>query len=687
MKLLREGTQNTSGTAPSARTALGELSPNKRTKSQRAATPEGHLGHGRPELVRNYKTLTAEYKKLSSRYLEACKALQGCRFKLRQRTDAIDQWAKHADLLQEKNQNLRNKLKARCAATDGAADRAEEPGDLTLVEDEALDTVAPTRPSPSPSFDQGLSFSPPLIVDADKNGLFLPPPHPPMEAVLGESGSSATVENRTTADHLDLPPQLEIPAERPLVTVKPELSSDGPVFVSTRPARKRKLGKEEPKDGRLQRIKSEHSSSSGPEIIGESQHFSAAENIDFEEDVHVPTPRKRRFLPHDHRGNLDADSEGTPKPRLADVLRHEALRSHTPDKLGAPSHRAMVPKPSPRVSSALHDDFPHLPRPVQGATTDTTAFAAPCVSHLTLGIMDLAEDGDEGSRGQQRPATTGRLDALLNSPSISALTPLNRATRHDAQGTRAASFNIGLQVPRETTLIESETLRGATVTPTMKLKSAAMLSPQLSVTRDRAPKRPSILRDDLPRGRSATREETPLRERPVERLRPEDFKPNPRYNDGLSYVYDEVVRGKDARAALSGCIDPKCCGKTFRRFAEAERKAAGTSVTTRAEDISLLEKYLGDQAWQLGTMTREEKESTWLQAKTWELANKFGKHRHRYSRMPTPPGFWNVDFPNTQERAEELRQAEEIRRALVQDRYLEAMRCGGSWLFRDEEPR
>lgn len=193
----------------------------------------------------------------------------------------------------------------------------------------------------------------------------------------------------------------------------------------------------------------------------------------------------------------------------------------------------------------------------------------------------------------------------------------------------------------------------------------------------------------MPRGRSATRDETPLRDRPVDGLRPEDFKPNPLYNEGVTFVYDEVVRGK-ARAALAGCTDLNCCGKTFRKFAEAQRRAAeasGAVVTFRAEDISLMEKYLGDQAWRLGTMTQKERDETWLLAKTWELANRFGKHRQRYSRMPTPPGFWNVEFPNTQERAEERRQADEIRKALVDERYREARRGGGSWLFRDEDPR
>jgi len=52
--------------------------------------------------------------------------------------------------------------------------------------------------------------------------------------------------------------------------------------------------------------------------------------------------------------------------------------------------------------------------------------------------------------------------------------------------------------------------------------------------------------------------------------------------------------------------------------------------------------------------------------------------------MRSPPGFWNADFPSTQEMEAEREEAAKREKQTVQDRYREAMRPGGRWLFRDE---
>jgi hypothetical protein len=83
-------------------------------------------------------------------------------------------------------------------------------------------------------------------------------------------------------------------------------------------------------------------------------------------------------------------------------------------------------------------------------------------------------------------------------------------------------------------------------------------------------------------------------------------------------------------------------------------------------------------------MSKEERAEIWVEAKTRELANKYGKHRHRFSRMRSPPGFWNADFPSTQELDADRAEAGKRENELIQDRYREAMRSGGRWLFRDE---
>lgn len=106
--------------------------------------------------------------------------------------------------------------------------------------------------------------------------------------------------------------------------------------------------------------------------------------------------------------------------------------------------------------------------------------------------------------------------------------------------------------------------------------------------------------------------------------------------------------------------------------------------TSVVEFQALLENYLGDDAWKLSTMAKEEKEGLWLKAKTQELANEHGKHRHRFHRATSPIGYWRTGFPSTQEEQQDKEEAEKMTRRMIDDRYREAMRPGGRWLFRDE---
>lgn len=689
------------------RTILGELSPNKAANKQHASSYNVQSSNEALDATAKYTKLFTEAKMLKAKHEDALEKLRDCRSVLRKRTDALNRWANIADLRQQTIQKLKARLKSLPASADGVSTvQVDRSGNTVSADEEVLVSVVPKKPSSLSSCEDGPSLSPtPLVKNnvitstSPKRVLSEPPPQTEADGIFGDIPDDMTFDDETaSADDVDSSPHLDHLAEQSLVTAKAEQSPDTPVFVSARPVRKRKHEKEDPEGGRLQSIKSEHGSSSDLEVIAESSRFSPANSIDFEEEVHIPTPRKRRALSRGTPGSLDNDPDGLPQRGTAGTTRPETPISLSgPDKPRTPSHIGVgLTSPSYQATALRQGTFLHMSWSVSAVKTGKLASTASHTSPLTQGVMDLAEDGEASSDSVYRPVVKGRLDALLNnSPPVNVPSPIDRAASRKVKTSRPVSFHDGehsddarlLSSSRRWPPAETSKSRESTTTAMLGHGSGIALSSLPTVVRDRGSKRPSILRDDMPRGRLATREEVPIRDRPIERLRPEDFKPNPKYNDGLTYVYDEVVRGKEARAALSGCTDLKCCGKTFRQFAEAEKKTVGSSVATRAEDISLMERYLGDQAWKLGSMSREEKDETWLLAKTWELANKFGKHRQRYSRMPTPPGFWNVDFPSTQERAEERRQAEKIRSALVLERYREAMRCGGTWLFRDEEPR
>lgn len=690
--------------SPRERVVLGEISPNKSTSRQhvstRKASPEAV--DGPPDPV-DLKTLVAKCKELDTKYKDACKLVEEHRLTLRKRSKVIDKWARHADDLQREIEQLRARLKSRSLSGNGAPTlKADEVNAAATAASGFIQIANFERPSSSSTPEHETVPSSPPSVSINHGDLALPSPRRilsapppaslPINGTSQSNGSAVYTELPLTAVDVELPRKLDRPVEADLTTVKVELPSDPPLVVSTRSARKRKYGNDESKGAEPRKIKSEYSSSSGPEIVREFHNLSPAESIDFDEEVHVPTPRKRRALPKLVHEKTPLNSENIAEPRLL-MQRPEAMqRNSAIDKAQSPPCSASDPKP--HMSSALLDNFP---KSGKGSRVSSQRSFGPNVftSNLALGVKDLAEDGDAekedaDTNSLRRPVAKSRLDAMLNSSSMKTrpllaldpprtasprLAPSHEREHRASHGTSFTRVRDATTAPRTA----SHPVPGQSAHPPM--------SPRAKLSRERAPKNASILRADMPHGRSLNKEDGSLREKPIETLRPEDFKPNPLYNDGLTFVYDEVVRGKDARAALSGCIDPNCCGKTFRRFAQAELESVGSSVTRRAEDVGLMERYLGDEAFKLGMMMREEREEVWLKAKTWELANKFGKHRQRYSRMSSPPGFWSMDFPNTQERAEELRQAEEIRKALVIERHREAMRCNGSWLFRDEEAR
>lgn len=188
----------------------------------------------------------------------------------------------------------------------------------------------------------------------------------------------------------------------------------------------------------------------------------------------------------------------------------------------------------------------------------------------------------------------------------------------------------------------------------------------------------------------ATSDDEPLRARPVHRLGLEHFKINPARNQGLDYAFQDVVRNKEERKCLSGCIRPDCCGPIFRAMAiegRMGRLSVPETVTLKEldeEDRRLLDEFLGDGKEVLTTMPKEELRELLVDARTRQLADLFGKHRHAHERAPSPPGFWRTDMPTTQENERYREHAKELERIKVVERYREALKPGGRWIFADE---
>lgn len=187
-------------------------------------------------------------------------------------------------------------------------------------------------------------------------------------------------------------------------------------------------------------------------------------------------------------------------------------------------------------------------------------------------------------------------------------------------------------------------------------------------------------------------DDEPLRARPLRRLRLDDFKVNPAFNHGYDYAFDEVVRSRDQRKCLPNCTRPECCGTTFEKLVElggfvTPRKPglwSSSPVDEADEEVGLVEEYLGYDRTRINCLAEDEKRKLVIQAKAKLFANEHGRHRQAYERNTSPPGFWRTDMPTTQELEEDRKAAHQVTRRKLEDRYREAMRPGGRWMFRDE---
>jgi hypothetical protein len=173
--------------------------------------------------------------------------------------------------------------------------------------------------------------------------------------------------------------------------------------------------------------------------------------------------------------------------------------------------------------------------------------------------------------------------------------------------------------------------------------------------------------------------EVPYRERPIDLLDLGCFRVNPENNEGLNFAFQDVVRKHDQRNCLPGCMRADCCGDKFRAMVRA-----GGIVQFEEKDRTLLEDYLGDQKHIIDEIDVEARNNLLIEAKARNLADRFGRHKHAHERPRSPPGFWRTDMPSTQELANYRKEADQLEREKIKDRYREAMRPGGRWKFGDE---
>ncbi|EGX92279.1 DNA repair protein Sae2/CtIP [Cordyceps militaris CM01] len=602
--------------------------------SPSSTMPNGGLESSDPEVAQRI-----EFTKLAQRFRLLNENFRKARGALERRKNERDTWKRRFETLQAHVQAYESEhgVEISSRASDALAA-------LQTVATSFGSSFSSTADANDGALEPGEPQLPPIIAPASSAssraaGTVLGP----LDSTQGESEGNDLPSLATTAEAISDPP------------VKRELSSDGPVVILERPVKKHRSNERITETRQLVRVKTELEQDSSP-IIDETRMPTSQESLDLEHITHITTPRKPREV------------ESTPRlPSISKIPGANTNENATPAARYV-RHDMLVPQTARAsiLSSALTPISINKRRIRSGGDRPAKLSRK---RELDEGLAEIADDGTSFRDGQENtPFTnvqkrnqtpTNRLEQLLYQGEANDSPALSRPSRQARKRPPPSTAELNIPERRELPFEK----QGRQSRPVPQPGAAAQVTP-------RSPQRLA--------GQGQ------IRLKPPRELRLDDFRVNPAANEGHEFAYSDVVRHKDDRACLPGCTEIHCCGKQFRALAISQRPDPPLTAAQRLEEQKLLEQHLGDFAYRLATMDPAERAEAWIQAKTQEIANKYGKHRHRYSRMQSPPGFWNADFPSTQELEMGREEAAEREKRVIRERYREAMKPGGRWLFKDE---
>ncbi|KAF2168058.1 hypothetical protein M409DRAFT_53381 [Zasmidium cellare ATCC 36951] len=539
--------------------------------------------------------------------------------------------------------------------------------------DDALEPPLTPVSLPEAGVEQGAAFRAKTNFPAFPSS---PPPLSHKDAPRPSSGLGVprVTSSQTTVD--------DTPAEE--TTISPhgeDASSDNePVFVSAR-SLKRKGGVSGQDERPAQRIKQEPKSqerpielTSSPQRIPERTVHHQISDLDAV-GTRMITPRKpqriseirerasseeaTRARPSLNR-NASSYSEGDEPVQDALTAEHHPKPDHHKGPLNSVTRRQSHSGNQHLVNAPLRPISVNVPTASRTSGRPSNGKSKLRRTGAKDKIRLLSEDGEESSQAapddQAGEADDNRLENLLNEPPPERTPTLARR-------------------PQQPVTISRKTRQAPTI--------ASIPTPESVIKR---PSPQKLRRSPLKRLRQHQNSPPPLRpedeslrSKHVINLKLDDFKINPKYM-GTTHAFTDTLRGRDARRNLHACTRPDCCGGALQKVI-----AMGGTELTGKTDAQALEAFLGED-WRdhMGGYSAEKRKEITTQAHVFVLANQHGKHKSAFERRSTPPGFWDTDFPTTQQIEENRKQADEMERRQVEDRWREAMREGGRWLFRDE---
>ncbi|KAI0084610.1 DNA repair protein endonuclease SAE2/CtIP C-terminus-domain-containing protein [Irpex rosettiformis] len=151
------------------------------------------------------------------------------------------------------------------------------------------------------------------------------------------------------------------------------------------------------------------------------------------------------------------------------------------------------------------------------------------------------------------------------------------------------------------------------------------------------------------------------------------YRLNPAQNAGLDFQFDEVVRHKHDRSKL-GAEDCDCCREYYNVLAPLPLPAQPPLWRSPPTTPQKKRKYYAEES-------DEEATDKSLNRDVNSRIQKISRHRRRWEAPKTPPGYWDIGFPDTQQTEEINRRAREMHAQKLRDAEAEA-RIGGRYVRR-----
>ncbi|KAF9239649.1 DNA repair protein endonuclease SAE2/CtIP C-terminus-domain-containing protein [Melanogaster broomeanus] len=135
-------------------------------------------------------------------------------------------------------------------------------------------------------------------------------------------------------------------------------------------------------------------------------------------------------------------------------------------------------------------------------------------------------------------------------------------------------------------------------------------------------------------------------------------------NDGVNHQYDAVVRNREERKHMLG-EDCECCREYYR--------AVGPLPASR-QPLWRSPKRKTPYGHHLSNNDKENADEVV------EHMQRISRHRHHWHRAKTPPGYWDIGFPDTQEASDINRRAAEMHKRKLINVEVEARNTNGRYM-------